>query len=360
MKLARNRTIFTANTKICFKKSVKYMKLIIPMAGRGTRVRPHSHTVPKPLLPVAGTMIVERIVETFGRTLDRHIDEIVYILGPDFGEDIKQPLREMSARHDAKAIFEVQAEALGTAHAVSCASDHLDGEVIIAFADTIFDSEEAFDLGDADSVIWLKKVDDPSRFGVAVYEGDTITGFVEKPKEFISDLAIIGVYYFKSGEALKAKIEEVIDNDMRGPGGEYFLTAALDMMIKEGKVFKTATVDEWLDCGTLPAWLETTGLITEKEFKDGSIDESRFPGSTIHPPVYIGEGVQIENSTVGPHVSIEDHTIIKNSSVKNSLIRDHASLNNVETEGSTIGAYTSLNNVNGKVDIGDHSALDLS
>ncbi|MEX0723070.1 MAG: sugar phosphate nucleotidyltransferase [Gracilimonas sp.] len=333
------------------------MKLIIPMAGRGTRVRPHSHTVPKPLLPVAGTMIVERIVETFNRTLDRDITEIVYILGPDFGEDIKQPLREMSKRHNAKALFEVQAEALGTAHAVAMAKEHLDGEVIIAFADTIFDSKEQFDLGDADSVIWLKKVEDPSRFGVAVHEGDKITGFVEKPKEFISDLAIIGVYYFKDGNYFKKQIEWVLDNDMKGPGGEYFLTAALDKMIKDGKIFKTATVDEWLDCGTLPAWLETTGLITEKEFN--GVDESKYPGSKIIPPVYIGEGVKIENSTIGPKVSIEDNTVIKNSVVENSIIRDHATLEDVDTRGSTIGAHTTLKNVKGKVDVGDHSNLNI-
>lgn len=333
------------------------MKLIIPMAGRGTRVRPHSHTVPKPLLPVAGTMIVERIVETFNRTLDRDITEIVYILGPDFGEDIKQPLREMSKRHNAQALFEVQAEALGTAHAVAMAKEHLDGEVIIAFADTIFDSKEKFDLGDADSVIWLKKVEDPSRFGVAVHEGDKITGFVEKPKEFISDLAIIGVYYFKDGNYFKKQIEWVLDNDMRGPGGEYFLTAALDKMIQDGKIFKTATVDEWLDCGTLPAWLETTGIITKKEF-DG-VDERRFNETKIIPPVYIGEGVEIENSIIGPKVSIEANTVIKNSTIKNTIIRDHANLEKVETEGSTIGAYTSLKNVKGTVDVGDHSNLDI-
>ncbi|MCH2449384.1 MAG: glucose-1-phosphate thymidylyltransferase [Gracilimonas sp.] len=333
------------------------MKLIIPMAGRGTRVRPHSHTVPKPLLPVAGTMIVERIVETFNRTLDRDITDIVYILGPDFGEDIRQPLREMSKRHNAKALFEVQAEALGTAHAVAMAKEHLDGEVIIAFADTIFDSEEKFDLGDADSVIWLKKVEDPSRFGVAVHEGDKITGFVEKPKEFISDLAIIGVYYFKDGNYFKKQIEWVLNNDMRGPGGEYFLTAALDKMIKDGKIFKTATVDEWLDCGTLPAWLETTGIITEKEFE--GVDESRFKETKIIPPVYIGEGVEIENSIIGPKVSIEANTVIKNSTIKNTIIREHANLEKVETEGSTIGAHTSLKNVKGTVDVGDHSMLDI-
>ena len=334
------------------------MKLIIPMAGRGTRVRPHSHTVPKPLLPVAGTMIIERIVETFARTLDRKIEEIVYVLGPDFGQEIKDQLTDMSERHNAKATFRVQFPALGTAHAVACANEDLEGEVIVAFADTIFDSEKKFNLDDADSVIWLKKVDDPSRFGVATYEGDTITGFVEKPKEFISDLAIIGVYYFKDGNELKKQINYVIDNDIKGPGGEYFLTDALDKMIKEGKVFKTATVDEWLDCGTLPAWLETTGLITEKENKETNSD--KYPGSKIIPPVYIADGVKIENSTIGPKVSIEANTTIKNSKIENSIVRDNSTLEKVDLKGSTVGAHTSLKNVMGKVDVGDHSTLDIS
>lgn len=334
------------------------MKLIIPMAGRGTRVRPHSHTVPKPLLPVAGTMIIERIVETFARTLDRKIDEIVYILGPDFGQDIKDQLVAMSERHNAKATFRVQFPALGTAHAVACANDDLEGEVIVAFADTIFDSEKKFNLDDADSVIWLKKVDDPSRFGVATYEGDKITGFVEKPKEFISDLAIIGVYYFKEGEELKKQINYVIDNDIKGPGGEYFLTDALDKMIKEGKIFKTATVDEWLDCGTLPAWLETTGIVTEKENKK-SLQEL-FPNSTIISPVFIADGVKIENSTIGPKVSIEANTIIKDSKIENTIIRDNSNLEKVDINDSTVGANVSLKNVKGKVDVGDHSVLVIS
>lgn len=333
------------------------MKLIIPMAGRGTRVRPHSHTVPKPLLPVAGTMIIERLVETFIRTLDRKIDEIVYILGPDFGQDIKDQLSAMSDRHNAKATFRVQFPALGTAHAVACANEDLDGEVIVAFADTLFDSKEKFNIEGADSVIWLKRVDDPSRFGVAVHEGDTITGFVEKPEEFISDLAIIGVYYFKDGQELKRQVNRVIDEDIKGPGGEYFLTEALDNMINQGKVFKIATVDEWLDCGTLPAWLETTGEIVAKEAH--SFDSSKYPNSKIIEPVFIADDVVIENSTVGPKVSIESGTIIKDSTVENSIIRENASLENVETSGSTIGAYTSLKNLKGKIDIGDHSSVEI-
>lgn len=331
------------------------MKLIIPMAGRGTRVRPHSHTVPKPLLPVAGTMIIERLVETFIRTLDRKIDEIVYILGPDFGQDIKDQLTEMSTRHDAMATFRVQFPALGTAHAVACANEDLDGEVIVAFADTLFDSKESFNLDGADSVIWLKRVEDPSRFGVAVHEGDTITGFVEKPEEFISDLAIIGVYYFKDGQELKRQVNRVMDEDIKGPGGEYFLTVALDNMINEGKIFKIATVDEWLDCGTLPAWLETTGEIVAKE--NHSFDASKFPNSTIIPPVFIADGVSIENSTIGPKVSIESGTSIKNSTIANTIVRENATLSNVNTSGSTIGAYTSISNVDGTIDVGDHSSI---
>lgn len=331
------------------------MKLIIPMAGRGTRVRPHSHTTPKPLLPVAGTMIIERIVETFARTLDRTITEIVYILGPDFGAGIKKELEEMSARHNAKATFGVQETALGTAHAVACAGDALNGEVIIVFADTVFDTKEKVSVDDADSVIWLKEVEDPSRFGVAVHEGDTITDFVEKPSEPISNLAIIGVYYFKRGEDLMKEIQYLIDNNVTGHGNEYQLTDALDRLLKDGKVFKKATVDEWLDCGTLPAWLDTTGQILAKE----NHAYGEYPGSVIHPPVYIGEGVTIEDSEIGPHVSIEAGTTIKKSTLSKSIVQKNALINNSKLKNSTIGNNAETNGVNGEVHIGDHSVIKL-
>lgn len=329
------------------------MKLIIPMAGRGTRVRPHSHTTPKPLLPVAGTMIVERIVETFARTLDRTIDEIVYILGPDFGREIKDTLTEMSKRHNAKASFRVQDVAKGTAHAVSCASEDLQGEVIIVFADTLFDTKTKVTVDDADSVIWLKEVDDPSRFGVAVHEGEKITDFVEKPSEPISNLAIIGVYYFKQGEELMKEIQYLLDNKVTGHGDEYQLTDALDRMLKDNKVFKKATVDEWLDCGTLPAWLETTGEILEKE----KHEYKSYNNTTIHPPVFFGKGVDITDSEIGPNVSIEANTVIKNSKVKNTIIQKNARINGCDLGSSTIGNHAEAKNAKGEVHIGDHSIL---
>ncbi|MFU8859927.1 MAG: sugar nucleotidyltransferase [Cyclonatronaceae bacterium] len=330
------------------------MKLIIPMAGRGTRLRPHSNTTPKPLLPVAGTMIVERIIQTFSKTLDRPIDEIVFVLG-DFGDEIKNKLADMAKRNNAKAAFTRQDEALGTAHAVYCAEKYLEGEVIVVFADTLFDTDGKVTLDDADSVIWLKEVEDPSRFGVALHEGEKITGFVEKPSEPISRMAIIGVYYFKDGAELRSEIKYLLDNDIKGHGNEFQLTDAIDRLLKGGKVFKAATVDEWLDCGTIPAWLETTGVILEKEKHQVRGDVS---GSEIIEPVYIPEGVVINNSRVGPHVSLETGTEIHDSTLEYTIVQDHAMIQSSVLKNSSIGSYASVNGFAGSAHLGDHSEIE--
>jgi glucose-1-phosphate thymidylyltransferase len=327
------------------------------MAGRGTRVRPHSHTTPKPLLPVAGKMIVERIVETFERTLDRNIDEIVYILGPDFGQDIKDQLTAMSSRHGAESVFRMQETAEGTAHAVYCAKNDLEGECIIVFADTIFDMESTISIGDADSIIWVKEVENPSRFGVAVEKEGKITDFIEKPDEPVSNLALIGIYYFKEASKLKTKIEYLLENNMRGKGNEYQVTDALDLLLKDNQLFKKAEVDEWLDCGTLKSWRETTGTIVEKEFVD--INEEQFENTTIHAPVYIGDNVKLENCKIGPYVSIEDGCTLVGSTVKNSLMQKKAILKNCNLKDSTIGGHAELESVNQEVHIGDDSKIGI-
>lgn len=332
------------------------MKLIIPMAGKGTRLRPHSHTTPKPLLPVAGTSIVERIVQTFSRTINRTVDEIVFVLG-DFGPEVEKNLAEMSARQGAKSSFYKQDVARGTAHAVYCASEKLTGEVIVVFADTLFDTSTKVDVDGADSVIWLKQVEDPSRFGVAVQTEGRITGFVEKPKEFISDLAIIGVYYFKSGQALKEKIEYLIEHNITGHGNEYQLTDAIDALLKDGNVFKSATVDEWLDCGTIQAWLDTSIEIVKKE--NNSRRHPSFPGSNIIEPVYIGDNVQISNSTIGPNASIGAGATISNSSITNSIVLDGANVDDSELDRATIGFNTEVSGLNGFAHIGDHSVIKV-
>jgi glucose-1-phosphate thymidylyltransferase len=306
-------------------------------------------------------MIVERIVETFGRTLDRSIDEIVYILGPDFGQPIRDTLTEMSQRQNAKATFKVQDVALGTAHAVLCAEETLEGEVIIVFADTLFDTANKVTLDDADSVIWLKEVEDPSRFGVAVHEGDTITDFVEKPSEPISNQAIIGVYYFKEAIQLRKEIEYLMEHNITGHGDEYQLTDALDRMLKEGLVFKKATVDEWLDCGTLPAWLDTSSVILAKEHgeqHEDSQEASSYPGSTLLPPVYLGEGVTIENSTVGPNVSLEAGATVRGSTLRDSIIQQKATLEQALLAHSSVGQHALVQHFEGELHVGDHSIIE--
>jgi len=331
------------------------MKLIIPMAGKGTRLRPHSHTTPKPLLPVAGTTIVERIVETFARTIDRSIEEIVFILG-DFGDDVKKNLTEISARQGAAASFYKQDVARGTAHAVFCAAEKLDGEVIIVFADTLFDTPTKVTVDNADSVIWLKEVEDPSRFGVAVQdESGRITGFVEKPSEPISNMAIIGVYYFKDGKGLHDHIQRLIDHNITGHGNEYQLTDAIDALLKEGKVFKSASVDEWLDCGTIPAWLETSNVIVAKE--NQQVDAGKFPGTEIIQPVYIGEGVQIEGSVIGPDASIGAGAVIKGSKIRNSIVLDRATVTESDLNGATVGFDAEVQHFSGEAHIGDHRVV---
>ncbi len=331
------------------------MKLVIPMAGRGTRLRPHTHTTPKPLLPIAGEMMIERIVKTFKKTLDSEITEIAFVLG-DFGDEVKKRLAEMAERQGAKPSFYTQDVAMGTAHAVYCAAPSLEGEVIVAFADTLFDSYKKVSVDDADCVIWLKQVEDPTRFGVAVMDGKRISGFVEKPDEPISDLAIIGVYYFRKGEDLRRELQHIMDNDLKSSRGEYELTDAIDALLQQGNVFLPATVDEWLDCGTIRAWQETTNAVLEKE--KFSYDATKYPGTKITPPCYIGENVKLKNAEIGPFVSIESGASVTDSTVSNTIINTDATITGSELDDATIGTNATVSGAKGSMHIGDDSQVN--
>lgn len=331
------------------------MKLIIPMAGRGTRVRPHSHVTPKPLLPVKGRSMVERIVDTFNRVLPRNLDDGVFVLGPDFGASVNEQLTGICERHGMNAHFAVQEQALGTAHAVLCAGDQMEGEGIIVFADTLFDMEPGVDLENADVVAWVKEVDDPSRFGVAVREGEKIVAFVEKPQELISREALIGIYYVKDLAALRTEIESLIEEDVRGHGGEFQLTDAFDRLLKQGRLFKTASVTEWLDCGTIPALMETTQHILDKE-KD-SLHEGDVRNSVIIDPVYIGPGAVIEDSVVGPHVSVEAGARVERSVIEKSIVFADALVRDAVLADSLVGRNAEVAQRRRQINIGDHSTL---
>ena len=331
------------------------MKLIVPMAGRGTRVRPHSHVTPKPLLSVKGRSIVERIVDTFARVLPEVPDEGVFVLGADFGADIRNQLTAICEARDMEPHFVVQEEALGTAHAVACADDYLEGEGVIVFADTLFQIDDAVEFDGADVVAFVRKVDDPSRFGVAVRDGETVTRLVEKPDEPISNEALIGIYYVRELADLKTEIDYLLENDVRGKGGEYQLTDAMDRRLQKDDVFTTASVDAWMDCGTIPALLDTTGRVLQRESDD--LHEGTIDDSVIHDPVYVGPGARIENAVVGPNVSVEAGATIENAIVRDSIVFAEATVENAVLKNSVVGRHAVVREEIEEVNIGDHSVI---
>ncbi len=325
------------------------------MAGRGTRVRPHSHVTPKPLLSVRGKTLVERIVDTFVRVLPTPPDEGVFVLGPDFGDNVRDQLQAICEKRGMKASFCVQSKPLGTAHAVYAAKEFLSGEGIVVFADTLFDMEGTVNLEDADVVAWVKFVPDPSRFGVAVREGERIVSFVEKPTDMISNEALIGIYYIKELGNLLKEIDLMIKEDRRGPTGEYYLTDAFDQMLKANLLFKTASVSEWLDCGTIKALMETTKIILSKEVSDTKLGEVH--NSLIKNPVYIGPGAKVTNSVIGPYVSIEEGAEVNGTIMRDSVVFANACVENAILANSMIGQYAQVREMPHMVNVGDHAIL---
>jgi glucose-1-phosphate thymidylyltransferase len=331
------------------------MKLIVPMAGRGTRVRPHSHVTPKPLLHVKGVSVVERIVDMFARVLPEVPDEGVFVLGPDFGENIRDQLRAICERHDMTARFAVQHTAEGTAHAVGAAGEYLEGNGVVVFADTLFAMDETVDIGDADVIAWVKHVEDPRRFGIAVRDGERVTKLIEKPEDPVSNEALIGIYYVKELADLHDEINYLIDNDVRGKGGEFQLTDAFDRLLQAGKLFKTASVSAWMDCGTIPALLETTGKILDRESDD--LHHGTVTDSVIHDPVYIGPGATVKGSVVGPHVSIEAGAEVTDSIVRDSIIFSEGRVKQSVLRDSIVGREALAEGKARVVNIGDHSEV---
>ncbi len=325
------------------------------MAGRGTRVRPHSHVTPKPLLSVRGKSLVERIVDTFVRVLPTPPDASVFVLGPDFGENVRSQLKAICKKRKMKALFCVQETPEGTAHAVYAAKEYMDGEGIVVFADTLFDMEGQVKLDDADVVAWVKFVEDPSRFGVAVREGDRIVSLVEKPTDLISNEALIGIYYVKELDNLRKEIDHMIKENRRGPTGEFYLTDAFDQMLKAQLVFKTASVSEWLDCGTIKALMETTKIILSKEVSD--LKQGEVHNSLIKNPVYIGPGAKVSNAVIGPYVSIEEGAEVNGAIIRDSIIFANAVVEHAILANSMIGQYAQVKEMARMINVGDHAIL---
>lgn len=333
------------------------MRIIIPMAGWGSRLRPHTLTVPKPMLPIAGKPIVQRLVEGLVKSTDQKVEDIVFIIRKDFGDVIPQMLLDVAKSVGSKGHIKYQDVPLGTAHAILCAEDFLEGNLIVAFADTLFKSEFKIDPKQ-DGVIWVQKVADPSAFGVVKLGADNvITEFVEKPKDFVSDLAIIGIYYFKDGVYLRKEMQYLIDNDIKQKG-EYWLTDAMERMKTQGAKFYKGEVIEWLDCGNKDATVYTNQRILEFIKNEPLISaKAVVDNSVVIQPCFIDDDVVIKNSVIGPHVSIGKGTVIESSVIKNSIIQAKSNLKNKLIENSMIGNNVKLEGRLEDLSVGDYNTL---
>lgn len=333
------------------------MNIIIPMAGLGKRMRPHTLTVPKPLLPIAGKPIVHRLVEDIAKVCPEKIDTIGFIIHPSFGKEVEESLKRIASEVGAVGKIYYQESAMGISHALLFAKELFKGKVIVAFADTLFKAEFKLDTS-KDGIIWVQRVSDPSQFGVVkLNDKKEIIDLVEKPSTFVSDLAIIGIYFFKDGEGLAAEMQYLIDNDIKDKG-EYQFTSALQGLNKKGAKLVPGEVTEWLDCGNKNVTVQTNQRYLEF-IKDQNLVSSsaKLVNSVVIQPSFIGADVVIENSVVGPHVSIGEKTRITDSRVKNSIIQKESRVSNAVIENSMLGNFVIFEGSSHDLSVGDYNTI---
>jgi glucose-1-phosphate thymidylyltransferase len=338
------------------------MKIIVPMAGRGSRLRPHSLTTPKPLISVAGAPIVHQLVHEIAKVVESPITDIGFVIGDPafFGDEVETSLKELALSLGAKPHIFRQDQPLGTGHAIMSAAPLLEGPTVVAYADTLIRAKLNLDPS-ADAVIWVKQVEDPAAFGVVeLNSANEIVNLVEKPKKFVSDLAAIGIYYFKAIEQLKEALTKVVSQELK-KGQEYQINQGILLLIEQGAIVKPGEVDVWMDCGNPQITLQTnTEMLSIKEAEGAMLQEASavLNNSTIISPCFIGKNVTITNSTVGPGVSVGPGTKIENCQLKHSLIGNNCSLENLNLEQAMIGNEVRYRGNPTFVSIGDYSQLE--
>jgi len=300
------------------------MKIVLPVAGNGLRLRPYTENVPKCLLPVAGKTILDWIVED---SLSLKPAETIFITGYK-AEAVDSFLEKRPAWGKTRAV--VQSNPQGLGEAVSLALPYVDDDepVLIILGDTLFEADLSILHNVDENILYTYKVEDPRRFGVAVTDSTgRITRLVEKPQEFVSDEAIVGIYYIKDTKVLKQSLKYLMDNNIRTKN-EFQLTDALQMMLEKGCHFRTAPVQKWLDCGLAETLLETNAHVLKRIDNSASVN---LPGVKVIAPCYIGKGVKIANSTIGPNVSVGDGCVVENSIISNAVLWD-----SVKVSGQTL------------------------
>jgi glucose-1-phosphate thymidylyltransferase len=327
------------------------------MAGLGKRLRPHTLTTPKPLLPIAGKPIVHRLVEDIAKVCPEKIDHIGFIIHPSFGREVEENLKAIATEVGATGKIFYQTEALGISHALLFAKELFTGKIIVAFADTLFKAEFKLDTT-RDGIIWVQQVQDPSQFGVVrLNEKNEITEFVEKPSAFVSDLAIIGIYFFKDGQAVAREMQYLIDNNIKEKG-EFQFTTALQNLNTKGARFVPGKVSEWLDCGNKNVTVQTNQRYLEF-IKDQKLvsPKARLINAVIIAPCFVGDDVTIENSVVGPYVSVGKNSHIKDSRISNSIIQTNAKISQAVLENSMLGNFVNFESKPMDLSIGDFNTI---
>ena len=333
------------------------LKIVIPMAGYGKRLRPHTWSRPKQLLSLAGKRVIEHVLDTFSTLPAKLQVEYVFIVRY-LGDTIKTFMAE--EHPDLKVDFVVQDEMRGQSHAIHLAKEHIDGPMIMVFADTLIETDLAFlEKENADVVAWVKPVPDPRRFGVAeLGQSQRVIRLIEKPKAMDNNLALVGFYYFKDGKDLIAAIEKQMDQKVKLKG-EYFLADAINIMLEdESCQMRTEKVNVWLDAGTFEAMLSTNSYLLEHGY-DNSEKASQRMGVAVIPPVFIHPESEVEASVIGPYATVEAGCKIVGCRIENCIIEHGAQIEGLVLEGSLIGQNTTLKGTPKHINIGDNTDVEL-
>jgi glucose-1-phosphate thymidylyltransferase len=332
------------------------LKIVIPMAGFGSRLRPLTWSKPKPLVPLAGKAVLDYLLDMFSTVPKFEEAEFVFILGPTMGDQIQA----YTAEHypHLHVDYAVQPEMTGQSDAFWQAREYLHGPMLMAFSDTLIANDFSF-LADerADGVAWVKPVPDPRRFGVAEVDGSGwVTKLIEKPQSLDNNLAVVGCYYFKEGEDLISAIEEQTRQGI-ALKGEYYLVDAINILLKRGLKMRTETVETWLDAGTTQALLETNRYLMDHG-RENSGHWAGLTESTIIPPVYIHPTAHIRGSVLGPHVSIGAGAVVEGSTIKHSIIGPGAKITDCTLESSLLGHNVTVSGLTGKFNLGEDSRAE--